>query len=147
MYLVSSSHCMPNLLEVKTPCDNKWLQSPCHLKWLWFWGLLSFKSKKPEHPNQSHPNLTLYLEQKYIIIIKRGQSGGKMASVMDGPLAAISPSWHAGEIAANGPSVTDAIFDPWLRYLYSIKIYYHYDTKIFKSPPFQGPQRTLRRSP
>ena len=27
------------------------------------------------------------------------------------------------------------------------EIYYHYDTKIFKSPPFQGPQRTLRRSP
>ena len=34
----------------------------------------------------------------------------------------INPACHDGEIAANGPSITDAIFYPWWRYLYSIKL-------------------------
>ena len=34
----------------------------------------------------------------------------------------INPACHDGEIAANGPFLVDAIFYPWWRYLYSIKI-------------------------
>ena len=35
----------------------------------------------------------------------RGQSGKKMASMTDGPFAAISPSWHAGLISCLNPTI------------------------------------------